>query len=130
MKLTIPPFERKHRHPDESDIFAGSTDAPSWTLVPQFQAWIDRTKARILAEFRLGFEPYSHLIEQAVNDALVVAWQTGFPQLFFPELGAEAARKTVAQLTRLVRQQPRREHRLLSPAHRAFDLADAIPSAA
>lgn len=48
-------------------------------------------KTQVLAEFRDRVADQQHLLELAVNEAEAIAWQTDFPQLFFPALAAEKA---------------------------------------
>jgi len=55
-------------------------------------AQIENIRAGILAEFRDGLAEHEHLLYLALNEAEALAWQTGFPQLFFPALASEKAR--------------------------------------
>ena len=55
-------------------------------------AQIENIRAGILAEFRDGLAEHEHLLCLALNEAEALAWQTGFPQLFFPALASEKAR--------------------------------------
>ena len=52
---------------------------------------IEKVKVRIVSEFREGLAEDQRLLELAVNEAEALAWQSGFPQLFFPALAVEKA---------------------------------------
>jgi hypothetical protein len=53
---------------------------------------LENVKAQVVAEFRDRVQEHQHLLELAVNEAEALAWQTEFPQLFFPTLATEKAR--------------------------------------
>jgi cation diffusion facilitator CzcD-associated flavoprotein CzcO len=55
-------------------------------------AQIENVKAQVVAEFRDRVDEHQHLLDLAVNEAEALAWQTEFPQLFFPVLATEKAR--------------------------------------
>lgn len=55
-------------------------------------AQLEGVKARILHDFQASLPEHEHVLELAVNEAEAIAWQTGFPQLFFPVLAEENAR--------------------------------------
>ena len=55
-------------------------------------AQLDNVKAQVMAEFRDRLDDHQHVLDLAVNEAEALAWQTGFPQLFFPTLATEKAR--------------------------------------
>ena len=55
-------------------------------------AQIENVKEQVVAEFRDRVEEHQHLLDLAVNEAEALAWQTEFPQLFFPTLATEKAR--------------------------------------
>jgi uncharacterized membrane protein YkgB len=57
-------------------------------------------RANVLSEYRVGFEQADHLIELAIEEAEALAWQTGYPELVFPELAVEKARQVAATLAR------------------------------
>jgi len=59
-------------------------------------AWIDNAKTAIVAEFRDKVAGQAHMVELAVNEAEALAWQTDFPQLFFPALAVEKASAVAA----------------------------------
>jgi hypothetical protein len=59
---------------------------------------MDVVRANVLAEYRAGSGRDEQLIELAINEAEALAWQTGYPELVFPELAAEKARKAAASL--------------------------------
>lgn len=52
---------------------------------------IEEVKAAVVSEFRDRLDADQHVLELAVNEAEALAWQTGFPQLLFPELATEKA---------------------------------------
>jgi hypothetical protein len=54
-------------------------------------AQIENVKAQVVAEFRDRIDGHQHVLDLAVNEAEALAWQTGFPQLFFPTLATEKA---------------------------------------
>jgi hypothetical protein len=54
-------------------------------------AQIEDVKAQVVAEFRGRLEGHQHVLELALNEAEALAWQTDFPQLFFPALATEKA---------------------------------------
>ncbi len=58
----------------------------------KFLAQIENVKEQVKDEFRDRVEEHQHLLDLAVNEAEALAWQTGFPQLFFPTLATEKAR--------------------------------------
>ncbi len=49
-----------------------------------------KVRALVEREFSMLLRP--RLLQQALNEAEAIAWQTGFPQLVFPSLAAEKAR--------------------------------------
>jgi hypothetical protein len=55
-------------------------------------AQLEEVKEQVVAEFRDRLDDHQHVLELAVNEAEALAWQTGFPQLFFPTLATEKAR--------------------------------------
>src|SRR2546425_7856130 len=54
-------------------------------------AQIGRVKSTILSEFGATLGAHERVLRLALNEAEAIAWQTGFPQLFFPTLAAEKA---------------------------------------
>jgi hypothetical protein len=65
-------------------------------------AGIEQTKGRIATEFREIVESNQKSFQLAMNEAEALAWQTDYPQLFFPTLAME---KVQAVATRRTRQQ-------------------------
>ena len=57
---------------------------------------VRRTKRALLKEFEATFDAQKHMLRLAVNEAEALAWQSGFPQLFFPDLAMEKAQAVVA----------------------------------
>src|SRR6185436_5951856 len=53
---------------------------------------IAKARALIEREFELLLQREPRLLQQALNEAEAIAWQTGFPQLVFPSLALEKAR--------------------------------------
>lgn len=52
-------------------------------------AQIDRVRENFLAEFRETFAANGQLLNHVINEADALAWQTEYPQLFFPTLAQE-----------------------------------------
>ena len=59
-------------------------------------AQLRQTRRAIFREFTESFTVPKHALRLALNEAEAVAWETGFPQLFFPILAAEKAQAAVA----------------------------------
>src|SRR5690349_16548707 len=78
-------------------------------------ARIDKARENILAELRTQFGIQDHLLRLALNEAEALAWESGFPQLVFPELAREKAQALATW------QGHQRELRHLNqrPSHRA-----------
>ena len=83
------------------------------TLKPTFAAsWRDRftrvtgAKNRICAEFRQSLGQHKDLLRRAIKEAEVLAWQTPYPHLVFPELATEKVRALQSAYAR-----PRRMNR-------------------
>jgi hypothetical protein len=54
-------------------------------------AQLQDVREQVEAEFRDRLEEHQHVLDLAINEAEALAWQTGFPQLFFPTLATEKA---------------------------------------
>lgn len=54
-------------------------------------AQIEQVKATVVSEFRDRLEADQRVLELAVNEAEALAWESGFPQLLFPDLATEKA---------------------------------------
>ena len=54
-------------------------------------AQMESVKAAVVSEFRGRLEEHDRMVELAVNEAEALAWETGFPQLLFPDLAVEKA---------------------------------------
>lgn len=67
--------------------FVGACVASCQKLVAQLQA----AKDAVFAEFQETRAAQSHLLELALNEAEALAWETGYPHLFFPALAREKA---------------------------------------
>lgn len=52
---------------------------------------MEKVKASIVSEFRDRLEADRHVLELAINEAEALAWETGYPQLLFPDLAIEKA---------------------------------------
>ncbi|HEU5396684.1 MAG TPA: hypothetical protein VFV81_05915 [Verrucomicrobiae bacterium] len=50
---------------------------------------IEQARQNILGEFRQTLALPERLFQLALNEAEALAWQTDYPQLFFPNLAAE-----------------------------------------
>jgi hypothetical protein len=66
----------------------------------QLLAGIEQTKRRIAAEFREIVESNQKAFQLALNEAEALAWQTEFPQLFFPTLAMEKVQAVATRRTR------------------------------
>lgn len=73
---------------------------------------IASAKAAIFAESRQALKAQERLLRLALNEADPTAWQTMYPQLFFPALATEKVQAVIAWETR--QQSVRRS----SPAYR------------
>ena len=83
----------KIEHENEKDMnshlnFGGRCVASCRKLLTQ----LENVKAQVVAEFRDRLDDHQHVLDLAVNEAEALAWQTEFPQLFFPALATEKAR--------------------------------------
>jgi predicted secreted hydrolase len=63
-------------------------------------AGIEETKSGIAAEFRELVASNQKSFQLALNEAEALAWQTDYPQLFFPALAVEKIRAAAAWQTR------------------------------
>jgi hypothetical protein len=63
-------------------------------------AGIERAKKGIAAEFREIVEANQKSFQLALNEAEALAWQTEFPQLFFPTLAMEKVQAVARRRTR------------------------------
>jgi hypothetical protein len=54
-------------------------------------AQLEDVREQVVAEFRGRLEGHKHVLDLAMNEAEALAWETGFPQLFFPTLATEKA---------------------------------------
>jgi hypothetical protein len=54
-------------------------------------AQIEDVREQVAGEFRDQLEEHKHVLDLALNEAEALAWQSGFPQLFFPTLATEKA---------------------------------------
>jgi hypothetical protein len=63
-------------------------------------AGIERAKKGIATEFREIVESNQKSFQMALNEAEVLAWQTEFPQLFFPTLAMEKVQAVARRRTR------------------------------
>lgn len=54
-------------------------------------AQIENVREQVVDEFRDRFEDHKHVLDLALNEAEALAWDSGFPQLFFPTLATEKA---------------------------------------
>ena len=63
-------------------------------------AQMRKARHAILMEFNGTVQAQEHLLRLALNEAEALAWQTGFPQLVFPDLALEKAQAVVARQAR------------------------------
>jgi hypothetical protein len=61
---------------------------------------IQRVKNAVLEEFRSSLAVNDQLLRLALNEAEALAWETDYPQLFFPALAREKAMAVAAWDTR------------------------------
>lgn len=61
---------------------------------------IERAKNKISVEFHEIVESNQKLFQLALNEAEALAWQTEYPQLFFPSLAVEKIRAVATWQTR------------------------------
>jgi hypothetical protein len=54
-------------------------------------AQIKNVREQVVDEFRDRLEGHKHVLDLALNEAEALAWDSGFPQLFFPTLATEKA---------------------------------------
>jgi len=54
-------------------------------------AQIENVREQVVAEFRDRLDEHKPVLDLALNEAEALAWQSGFPQLFFPVLATEKA---------------------------------------
>ena len=54
-------------------------------------AQIENVRDQVVAEFRDRLDDHKHVLDLALNEAEALAWESGFPQLFFPVLATEKA---------------------------------------
>lgn len=83
-------------NPEEGKIKTAHNSAPGFgsrcvASCKRLLAQIEEVKAAVVNEFRGRLEADQRLLELAVNEAEALAWDTGFPQLLFPDLAAEKA---------------------------------------
>jgi len=78
--------------------------ASSQELAAQIQA----AKDAVVAEVRELGRGHERLLQLALTEAEALAWDTGFPQLFFPALAQEKARSVAAwsQRQQWIRNEP------------------------
>ena len=55
-------------------------------------AHIEDVRDQVVAEFSHRLDSDKHMLDLALNEAEALAWDSGFPQLFFPTLATEKAR--------------------------------------
>jgi hypothetical protein len=77
-------------------------------------AQIEEVKAAVVSEFRGRLETDQRVLELAVNEAEALAWETGFPQLLFPDLAAEKAHAVAGWHERQQALRRRSEPRLIA----------------
>ncbi|MFO1497317.1 MAG: hypothetical protein U1G07_02785 [Verrucomicrobiota bacterium] len=53
-------------------------------------------KTAVWRQFSHILETHGHVLELALNEAEALAWQSGYPQLVFPDLALEKARAVAA----------------------------------
>jgi hypothetical protein len=48
-------------------------------------------REQVVADFRDRLAEHKHVLDLALNEAEALAWESGYPQLFFPTLATEKA---------------------------------------
>jgi hypothetical protein len=95
----------KQTNPTTVQSFASACFASCQKLAAQ----VDRVRESFLAEFRDTFASNGQLLNHVINEADALAWQTDYPQLFFPTLALEkvqAAASWKARQEQLFRRAP------------------------
>lgn len=77
--------QTNHTNPTADQSLASVCLAACQKLAAQ----VERAKENLLAEFGETFAANGHLLNHVINEADALAWQTEFPQLFFPALALE-----------------------------------------
>ncbi len=54
-------------------------------------AQLEDVREQVVTEFRDRVQEHKHVLDLALNEAEALAWDAGFPQLFFPTLATEKA---------------------------------------
>ena len=54
-------------------------------------AQIEDVREQVAYEFRDRLAEHKHVLDLALNEAEALAWESGYPQLFFPTLATEKA---------------------------------------
>ena len=67
---------------------------------------LERTKNNFVNEFRGRFTAHEQLLTHAINQADALAWQTGYPHLFFPVLATERIQAVASWQARQQRMRP------------------------
>jgi hypothetical protein len=67
--------------------FGGRCVASCRKLLAQLKG----VREQVVAEFRDRLDGHKHVLDLALNEAEALAWESGFPQLFFPTLATEKA---------------------------------------
>ena len=55
------------------------------------QGLISKVRSKVVAEFRGRVQEQDELLQRALSEAEALAWESGYPQLFFPTLALEKA---------------------------------------
>ena len=77
--------------PENQPQFAANVIDVCLNACRKLKAQIRNTKEIIIDEFQRTRGAHEHLVRLALNEAEALAWQSGFPQLVFPELALEKA---------------------------------------
>jgi hypothetical protein len=62
----------------------------------EIQRVVNRVKASVLKDYRDLAGEHGRLLRLALNEAEALAYQTGFPQLFFPTLALEKVKQAAS----------------------------------
>lgn len=80
--------QNKHEVTENAQSSFGSRCIASYK---KLLAQMESVKVAVVSEFRDRLEADRRVLELAINEAEALAWETGYPQLLFPDLAVEKA---------------------------------------
>lgn len=66
-----------------------------WDACRSVRDRVARAKETVLQDYAESIGEHARILRLALNEAEALAWQTGYPDLFFPTLAAEKAQAAV-----------------------------------